>query len=135
MKIQTAPTQSFSEHAPSFQYRISMDTKGPTNPPSHNKSYIHVIIDAFSHFVVTVPIKSNNAKTAVKTLLHHWIIKFGPPIYLVTDRGSEYVNKEMAHLCTLMGIRHSPRTAYSPWTNGLNEVQNRTWYSSTNVLT
>ena len=102
-----------------------MDTKGPINPPSHNKSYIHVIIDAFSHFVVTVPIKSNNAKTAIKTLLHHWIIKFGPPIYLVTDRGSEYVNKEMAHLCTLMGIRHSPRTAYSPWTNGLVEVQNR----------
>ena len=111
-------------HTP-LNYRISMDTKGPINPPSHNKSYIHVIIDAFSHFVVTVPIKSNNAKTAIKTLLHHWIIKFGPPIYLVTDRESEYVNKEMAHLCTLMRIRHSPRTAYSPWTNGLVEVQNR----------
>ena len=125
MKIQTAPTQSFSEHAPSFNYRISMDTKGPINPLSHNNSYIHVIIDAFSHFVVTVPIKSNNATTAIKTLLHHWIIKFGPPIYLATDRGSENVSKEMAHLCTLMGIRHSPRTAYSPWTNGLVEVQNR----------
>ena len=54
-----------------------------------------------------------------------FFIKFGPHIYLVTDRGSEYVNKEIAHLCTLMGIRHSPRTAYSPWTNGLVEVQNR----------
>ena len=125
MKIQTAPTQSFSEHAPSFNYCISMVTKGPINPPSHNKSYIHVIIDAFSHFVVTVPIKTNNGEIAIKTLLHNWIIKFGQPIYLVTDRGSEYVNKEMAHLCTLMGIRHSPRTAYSPWTSGLVEVQNR----------
>ena len=125
MKIQTAPTQSFSEHAPCFNYRISMDTKGPINPPSQHKSYIHVIVDAFSHFVVTVPIKSNNAKTAVKTLLHHWITKYGPPIYLVTDRGTEYVNQDMAHLCTLMGIRHSPRTAYSPWANGLVEVQNR----------
>ena len=125
MKIQTAPTKFFSEHAPSFNYRISKDTKGPINPLSHDKSYIHVIIDAFSYFVVTVPIKSNNAKTAIKTLLHHWIFKFGPPIYLVTDRGSEYVNKEMAHLCTLMGICHSTRTAYSPWTNGLVEVQNR----------
>ena len=27
VKIQTAPTQSFSEHAPSFNYRNSMDTK------------------------------------------------------------------------------------------------------------
>ena len=31
----------------------------------------------------------------------------------------------MAQLCTLMGIRHSPGTTYSPWTNGLVEVQNR----------
>ena len=30
----------------------------------------------------------------------------------------------MTHLCTLMGIRHSPRTAHSLWTNGLAEVQN-----------
>ena len=36
-----------------------------------------------------------------------------------------YVNKEMAHLCTLMGIRHSPRTAYSSRTKCLVEVQNR----------
>ena len=123
-KIQTAPTQLFSEHASSFNYRIALDTKGPINPPSHNKSYIHVIIDAFSHFVVTVPIKSNNAKTAIKIFLHHWINKFGPPIYLVSDCGSKYVNKTKAHLCTLMGICHSPRTSNSPWTNGLVEVQN-----------
>ena len=125
MKFRTAPTQSFSEHAPFFNYRVFMDTKRPINPPSQNNSYIHVIIDAFSHFVVTVLIKSNNAKTVIKTLLHHWIITFGPPIYLVTARGSEYVNEEMAHLCILMGITHSPRTASSLRTNGLVEVQNR----------
>ena len=100
-----------------------MDTKGPVNPPSQHKFYIHVIIDAFSHVVVTVPTKSNNANTAVKTLLHHWITKFGPPVNLLTDRGLQYINNEI--FCTLMGFRHSPRTAYSPWTNGLVEVQNR----------
>ena len=114
VKINTAPIQSFTEHAPSFNYRISMDTKSPITSSSRNKSYIHVIVDAFSHFVVTVPINSNNAKTAVKTLLHHWIVKFGPPNYLVTDRGSEYINTDMAHLCTLICIRPSPRTPYSP---------------------
>ena len=82
-EIQTAPTQSFSEHAPSFNYRVSLDTKRPINPPSHNKSYNHVIIGAFSHFVVTVPIKANNAKTAIKTLLHHWIIKLDHPYTLL----------------------------------------------------
>ena len=81
-----------------------MDTKGPINPPSNQNSYIHVIVDAFSHFVVTVPIKQNNAQNAVNSLLHHWITKFGPPVYLVTDRGTEYINSEFANLCTTMGF-------------------------------
>ena len=66
-----------------------------------------------------------------KNLLHHWIITFGPPIYLVTDRGSEYVNKEMALLCTLLGIRESPRTSYSPWPCRITEQ--KSWNSLTNV--
>ena len=53
------------------------------------------------------------------------LLCFDYPYILLLIRGSEYVNKEMAHLCTLMGFRHSPRTAYSPWTNGLVEVQSR----------
>ena len=40
-----------------------MDTKGPINPPSKQNSYIHVIVDAFSHFVVTVPVKQTMLKT------------------------------------------------------------------------
>ena len=64
-KIQTSTIQTFPENASHFNYRISMDTKGPINPPSKQNSYIHVIVDAFSHFVVTVPVKQNNAQNAV----------------------------------------------------------------------
>ena len=84
-----------------------------------------MIVDAFSHFVVTVPVKQNIAQNAVNSLLHHWITKFGPPLYLFTDRGSEYITSEFAKLCTTRGIRHSPRTPYAPWTNGLVENQNK----------
>ena len=65
MKVQTAPTQSFSQHAPSFDYRISMDTENHTNPLSRKKSNIHVIGNAFCQFVVTAPIKSHNAEAAI----------------------------------------------------------------------
>ena len=124
-KIQTATIQIFSENASYFNYRKSMDRKGPINPPSKQNSYIHVIVDAFSHFVVTIPVKQNNAQNAVISLLHHWITKFGPPISLVTDRGSEYINSELANLCNTMGIRYSPKTPYAPRTNGLVENQNK----------
>ena len=46
-------------------------------------------------------------------------------MYLVTDRGSECINSELANLCTTMGIRHSPRTPYAPRTKGLVENQNK----------
>ena len=55
-----------------------MDTKGPISPSSQNNSYIFVIIDAFSHFVVTNPAPNITSKYAIQTLLHHWITSFGP---------------------------------------------------------
>ena len=105
-KLQTTTIQTFSENASYFNYRVSRDTKGPINPPSKQNSYIHVIVDAFSHFVVTEPVEQNNSQNAVNSLLHLWITKFGLPIYLVTDRGSEYINFDFANLCTTMRIRH-----------------------------
>ena len=124
-KIQTATIQTISENASYFNYQISIDTKGSISPPSKQNSYNHVIVDAFNHFVVTVPVKQNIAQNAVNSLLHHWITKFGPHVYLVTDRGSEYTNSQLANLCTTMGIRLSPRTPYAPWTNGLVENENK----------
>ena len=75
-KTQTATIQTFTENVSYFNYRTSMDTKGPISPPSKQNSYIHVIIDAFSHFVVTITVKQTKAQNAVNSLLHHWNTKF-----------------------------------------------------------
>ena len=125
MTHQKAALLPFSKMAPYFNYIISMDTKGPINPASEGHHYIYVIVDHFSNYIATVPAQKNNAHCAIYALLHHWISKFGPPQYFVTDRGSEYINTEMTNLCVLFNIKHSPRTPHSPWTNGLVEVQNK----------
>ena len=46
-------------------------------------------------------------------------------VTLITDRGTECLNSEMANCCTLFSIRHSPRISYTPWTIGFVEVQNK----------
>ena len=43
---------------------------------------------------------------------------------LVTDRGTDYINRDMARFFPLLNNNHSPRTPCSAWTNGLVEVQN-----------
>ena len=102
-----------------------MDTKGPLSPFSQSSSYSFVIIDALNHFFATNSAPHITSECFIQTLVHHWITKFSPPQYIVTDRGTEYNNKDVAHLCTLFNNNHSPRTPFSPWSIGLVEVQHR----------
>ena len=99
-----------------------MNTIGHISLSFQGNSYI---IDAFRHFVFTNTASQSSSKYANETLLHHWITKFGPSQYLVTDRGTKYIKQDMTHLCSLFSIDNSPRTPYPPRTNNLVDVQNR----------
>ena len=88
-------------------------------------SFFFVIFDAFSHLVVTNAAPQTSSKYSIRTLLHHCITKFGQPQNLIIDRGTEYRNQDMTHLCSLFNFDHSRQTLNSPWTNGSVEVQNR----------
>ena len=75
-----------------------MDTKGPISSSSQNNSDIFVIFVAFSHFVVTNSAPHISPKYAIQKLLSHWghlKTTFGPPQYLLTDPGTEYIDKDM----------------------------------------
>ena len=69
MDIHTATKLPFAQQSDCFNHRISMDTKGPIYPPSKGNSYIYVICDAFSRFVITQPAPTNDAQTAMDILL------------------------------------------------------------------
>ena len=83
-----------------------------------------VIVDAFTHYVALNPVPHCNAYYAYTTLYEHWIAKFGLPEILVTDNGTEFINKEIITPCHLYNIKHEPRTSHAPWTNGLVEGMN-----------
>ena len=69
--------------------------------------------------------KGTNSKKTFTTLkIQHWISKFGPRQYLITAKGTENPNSEMAYRCTVFSYRHSPGISDTFWTNGLLEVKN-----------
>ena len=117
--------QPFLEVSPYFNHRISMDTKGPISPPSDGNSYIYVIADAFTHYVVLPPSPKNYDTNGLNVLFDHWIVEFGIPDILVTDNGKEYINGEFAHFCRPYNVQFKPRTPYAPWSNGLVEKSSR----------
>ena len=83
------------------------------------------IVDAFTRYVALNPVPHCNAYFGYTTLFEHWIAKFGLPEILVTDNGTEFINKEIITLCHLSKIKHKTRTSQSPWTNRLVEGMNR----------
>ena len=72
-----------------------MDTKGPISPSLDENSYVYVIVDAFTPYVVRHSSPKNNTTNALTVLFDHWIYKFGIPDILVTDNGNEYINGEI----------------------------------------
>ena len=124
-ELATAPLNTFFEHTPHVNYRISIDCKGRITPKSEGCTYIVVMVDAFSHFVQAIPVEQITGEIITKTVLREWIHKFGVPTIIVHDQGTEFINKTFLEFCSNFGIRLHPRTSHAPWTNGLAENRMR----------
>ena len=78
-----------------------------------------VIFDAFTHYVALNPVPHCNAYYAYTTLYEHWIAKFGLPEIVVTDTGTEFINKEIITL----RIRNYHTPLYATYTtSNINHV-------------
>ena len=124
-----APQQIFLEVSPYFNHRFSMDTKSSISSSSDGNSYVFVIVDAFTHYVVLEPSSKNDATHALTVLFDHWIVKFRIPDILVTDNRNENINGEFTHFCRTYNVQFKPRTPYASWSNGLFENSNRQLYT------
>ena len=108
-----------------FNEMIMIDTKGPIYPTWEGNNYIFVIVDTFSLYVTIMCAPRNNAHYAFTALFEHWFMKFGLPVEIRSDNGSEYIKTELTHLSNYFEIKFKPSTTYALWTNGLVEGTNR----------
>ena len=68
--------------------------------------------------------RSTDAVDTIRAL-EKFILEFGIPQKLVYDEGSAFMNQDFTSYTHELGITHASRTAFSPWTNGKVEVQNK----------
>jgi hypothetical protein len=59
-----------------------------------------------------------------------WIARFGVPIFIVTDQGSQFESHLFAALSKLLGFEHRRTTSYNPKCNGIIERWHRTLKSA-----
>jgi transposase InsO family protein len=100
-----------------------MDTIGPLSNDSSEK-YILVIIDCFTRFVELYPIEDTSAMPCAKALLSH-VCRYGTPMTIRSDRGTQFVNAVINQLLSLLQIEHELSLAYSKEHNAIVERANK----------
>ena len=105
--------------------RVHMDLFGPLKSTGSNH-FVLVLTDAFSKYVELVPIPNKESNTVAEAFWARWICRFGVPIQLISDRGLEFSNSVINHLCTRLGVDKRLTTAYHARCNGLVELKNKT---------
>ena len=109
---------------------VHMDIVGPLESPETSDSmkprYLLTIIDSYTRWLEAVPLTDVTASTVCQAFLANWIARFGPPLNLTTDKGSQFCSELAENLNQALGINHIRTSAYNPRANGVIERSHRT---------
>lgn len=119
-----APLESFSVPEKRFSH-IHVDLVGPL-PPSSGFTHLFTIIDRTTRWPEAVPLKETSTTTCADALIHVWIARFGVPLELTSDRGSQFTSELWTTITRKLGIQLHRTTAYHPQSNGMVERFHRT---------
>lgn len=106
--------------------RLAMDIMGPLPKTQRGNSYIVVITDYFTKWVEAFAIPDMTARTIASALVDGFICRYGAPVSIHTDQGTQFESKLFRNICDLLDIKKTRTTPYHPASDGLVERMNRT---------
>lgn len=92
--------------------KIFLDLVGPLDKDYFGKVYILTIQCELTKFVEAYPLDRKDAVTVAKSFVENFILRYGIPREIATDRGSEFIASTMSEVCKLLGIKQLYSTAY-----------------------
>ena len=104
----------------------ALDYMGPMPEITRGNKHILVVMDHFTKWCEAFPTKDQKASTVAALLVSKVFSRFGPPLVLHSDQGSNFESSLMHEICNIMGITKTRTTAYHPSGDGQVERQNRT---------
>lgn len=103
---------------------IHINHYGPLKKETNGYTYIFIIIDAFTKYVILYPVKSTTTTetiVALKQYFHH----FGICKRIVSDRGTSFTSEAFSTFMTELHIKHVKTATATPRSNGQVERVNR----------
>ena len=100
-------------------------------PPSKNNKVVYdailVIVDCFSKMSLYIPAeKTWRAEDLADSFIKRVISRFRVPKEVVLDRGSIFISRMWAEICTVIKQKRHLSTAFHPQTDRQTERQNQT---------
>jgi hypothetical protein len=109
--------------------RVMMDILGPLPTTENGNKYVLVITDWFTKWTESIPLPNQEARTVADAFVQNFVSRFGVPLQLYTDQGSNFESQLFAELCELLDIEKAHSTSMRPQANGSVERFNRTLVS------
>lgn len=104
MEITTTASHAFE--------KIYLDVVGPLERDIEGYRYILTLQCELTKFVEAYPLETKESVSIAKALVNNFILRFGIPNTIATDRGTEFVSSIMEQVCGILNINKLTSTAY-----------------------
>lgn len=101
--------------------KVFLDLVGPLGVDVNNNRYILTLQCELSKFVEAYPLVNKEANTVAKSFVDNFILRYGLPEQVCTDRGSEFLASTFQETCKMLGVKQLISTAYHHETLGALE--------------
>ena len=100
--------------APNYYYQIDLIDMSKYSHQNKGFKWIFTIIDLFTKKAYAIPLMNKEGKTVAEAF-SNWILTLpNPPHIIQSDRGTEFINKDMKQVLKSNDIRHQVSLAYTP---------------------
>lgn len=114
-----SPPATFTPVSSRFDH-VHIDLVGPL-PHSSGYRYILTCVDRFTRWPEATPLADIATDTVARAFIGTWISRFGVPLSLTSDRGSQFESSVWGRVMTLLGIRRYRTASYHPQANATVE--------------
>ena len=105
--------------------KIIVDIVGPLPKTSSGYSYLLTILDSATRYLEAIPLRTIHSKVVVRELLH-FFTRFGLPLEVQSDQGTNFMSKLFEDSLRELGIMHVVSSAYHPQSQGALERYHQT---------
>ncbi|CAH1987928.1 unnamed protein product, partial [Acanthoscelides obtectus] len=92
--------------------KVFLDLVGPLTADSGDNLYILTLQWELTKFVECHPIKNKEATTVARAFVENFILRFGIPQEISSDKGTEFISTTLTEICNILKVKQICSTAY-----------------------